>query len=135
MITILVCGDRNWSNEQVIREILGKFKHPKEIHVVHGAARGADAIAGQVAKELGMSVTEVPAEWHKFKRNAGPIRNRKMFDEFHPEAVFAFHSNITESKGTKNMVEYARSKGCKKIMVIADPNVSPLSPVIPPSPQ
>jgi hypothetical protein len=125
MITILVCGDRNWTNEQVIRETLGKFKHPKSVHVVHGAARGADEIGGRVAKELGMTVTEVPAEWNKFGRAAGVFRNRKMFDEFHPEAIFAFHSNLAESKGTKNMVEYARSKGCTKIMVIADPQITP----------
>ena len=47
-------------------------------HVIHGGCRGADGIAEDWADEKGCSVTEVGAEWVKYGRKAGPIRNRSM---------------------------------------------------------
>jgi hypothetical protein len=110
---ILVCGDRNWSNVFSIRRELQKFSG--EIIVIHGAARGADSIAGDVAKSLGFKVEVYPAKWNELGRAAGPIRNVQMLEEGRPDLVLAFHPDLKESKGTAHMVSIARKKGVKVI--------------------
>jgi hypothetical protein len=78
--------------------------------IVHGAARGADTIAGETARILGMPVEAYPADWNKHGRSAGPIRNRKMLDT-KPDLVIAFHEDIESSKGTKDCVNEALRRG------------------------
>lgn len=106
---VLVCGDRNWPRYSVIRKRLEKL--PEDTIIVHGCARGADRIAGAVAKELGFKVEKFPADWKHYGKAAGPIRNKKMLKEGKPDLVLAFHSNLSASRGTKHMVTIARKAG------------------------
>jgi hypothetical protein len=107
---ILICGDREWNDlEVMVREM---EKLPKNCTIVHGAARGADTMSGVIADSLGMTVISHPADWKKYGRSAGPVRNRTMFNESDPDLVLAFHTNIEHSKGTKDMVNYALKHGC-----------------------
>jgi len=105
---VLVCGDRHWKNEKIIERELKKL--PPDTTIIHGAAKGADNIAGNTALRLGLRVEAFPAEWKKYGRSAGPIRNRKMLDQ-NPDLVLAFHEDLSSSKGTKHMVQIAREKG------------------------
>lgn len=102
---VLVCGDRHWDQPMVILERLGKL--PPDTVVIHGACRGADRFAGEVADALGFEVEEYPAEWDLYGRAAGPIRNRQMLEEGKPDLVLAFHADIGHSRGTKDMVAVA----------------------------
>lgn len=114
---ILICGSRDYDDPLKILASLSPRFLSGETTVIHGDAQGADRIAGHVAKSLGMSVIAVPAEWDKYGRSAGPIRNRKMLD-MGPELVLAFHPDIENSKGTKDCVGEARRRGIK-VEVIA----------------
>jgi hypothetical protein len=105
---VLVCGDRNWTDQVRITSRLAQLGLGHVI--VHGAARGADTMAGVAAGNLDLSVDVYPAQWDKFGRSAGPIRNRQMLDT-KPDLVIAFHSNIEASKGTKDCVNEARRRG------------------------
>jgi hypothetical protein len=109
MARVLVCGDRYWTDKEMIKEKLSKNKDNIDM-IIEGGANGADRLASECAKELGIPVMEFPANWKKYGRAAGPIRNRQMLDEGKPEVVLAFHDDITKSKGTKNMVEQARKR-------------------------
>ena len=111
---VLFCGDRNWDNEAPIRTALLELL-PDTI-IIHGGARGADKIAGRIAKEMGFTVVEVPANWEKYGKAAGSIRNREMLS-LGPELVFAFHKNINESKGTKHMLKIAKDAGIDTILI------------------
>src|SRR6188508_2429115 len=110
---VLVCGDRNWTDIWAIYDVLHRLDRGSTI--IHGAARGADTMAGTIAKKLGFTIISVPAQWEKHGRAAGPIRNKKMLD-LNPDLVLAFHKDIENSKGTKNMVEIARKKGVEVII-------------------
>jgi hypothetical protein len=71
-------------------------------------------MAGYVAKQLGWPEPQKhPADWNKYGKRAGPIRNRSMFDSEQPELVIALHNDLAKSKGTADMVQYAESKGCE----------------------
>lgn len=106
---VQITGDRDWSDyltiEKALRAVLDD-DDPQTVIVVHGAARGADSIAGEVATELGCKVEVFPADWKKYGRAAGPIRNTEMLDSG-PDVVLAFHDDLKSSKGTKNCVEQA----------------------------
>lgn len=108
---VLVTGSRQYKNDETIFNALQKL-NPQTDTIIHGGARGADTLAGFIAKELGFKVIEVPAQWTKFGRAAGPIRNQEMLD-MEPELVLAFHENLEESKGTKDMVTRSKKKGVK----------------------
>jgi hypothetical protein len=111
---VLICGDRNWSDKALIKSRLQSFALQHDnVTVIHGAASGADNLAGEAAKELGMEVKEFPADWKTYGRSAGPIRNRQMLRQGEPDFVWAFHDNLRESKGTKDMVKVAGQLGYK----------------------
>lgn len=117
---VLICGDRNWHDRARIARAIAKL--PVGTEVIHGAARGADQIAGEEAKKLGFTVREFPADWSK-GRSAGPIRNRQMLDE-KPDFVLAFHPDIKSSKGTADTVREATRRGIK-VLVISDQEPNP----------
>ena len=105
---VLVCGDRNWSNKDTIRKYLASV--PNLELVIEGGARGADQLSKQVALEMNIPVREYPADWQRYGKAAGPIRNRQMLD-VKPDLVIAFHPAIELSKGTKDCVTEARHRG------------------------
>lgn len=78
--------------------------------VIQGGARGADRLAGQIAAAFGIDCIEVPAEWDRYGRGAGPKRNQKML-EMEPNLVLAFHEQMDLGKGTRDMVTRARKAG------------------------
>jgi hypothetical protein len=107
----LVCGSREWvAPAPILRELAELMEEEPNLIVIHGAACGADRLAGQVAAMLGIDVIEVPAEWDQHGRAAGPIRNQKMLD-MEPDLVLAFHERMDLGKGTRDMVTRARKAG------------------------
>jgi len=106
---VLICGDRNWKNFKIIDEFLATL--PQKTVIVEGNCRGADKIAGYLAKKRGMPVIAVSAKWDKFGKIAGPLRNSTMIHCYEPNLVVAFHNDIEHSKGTKNMINQAKLAG------------------------
>ena len=108
---ILVCGDRQWSDRQTIYRILLPYAtQTPPVTIIHGGARGADTLTGQIAQELGLEVRAVQAEWKRYGKGAGPRRNDKMLNE-HPALVIAFHNDLAKSKGTADTVRKAQKRG------------------------
>lgn len=108
---VLVTGSRRWVDREVIRKELSLL--PEGTLIVHGAEEnGADTIADEEAKKLGFETDPNPADWLRFHRAAGPIRNTAMLKK-HPDIdlVLAFHDDLWNgSKGTKDMVKKALEK-------------------------
>ncbi len=105
---VLICGDRQWTDYKVIRTfVAGLLSLYTDLVVVEGEQRGADLLARQACEELGVEFEPYPADWARYKRAAGPIRNKQMLTEGKPNVVFAFHNDIENSKGTKNMLKQA----------------------------
>jgi hypothetical protein len=112
---VLVCGPRVWLDQKPIDEVLRQF--PPGTIIVHGAARGADAIAGFVGELLGFEVREYPVDhaldgpWPA----AGVRRNLRMLKSEHPskdgtyvDVGVAFKLTEELSVGTGRMVEFMR---------------------------
>ncbi len=108
MIIVVVTGDRNWTNRSVIQKALSNL--PQQTILLHGDCRGLDQIAASEAIKLGIQTLSVPANWQRFGRAAGPIRNREMLD-LEPDLVLAFHDHLDISRGTKDCVQQALARG------------------------
>ena len=113
MLRIVVSGDRNWSDIQRVRQCFSRFdNHQGQVELIHGDCKGLDKMAGYVGNEKGWTVIPVPAEWNKFGPSAGPIRNSQMLD-MNPSGLIWFHDDIQNSRGTKDMIKQAESRGIK----------------------
>ena len=103
---VLVCGSRSWRDPHAIADRLAKL--PRGTTIVHGGARGADALAGTVANSLGLEVLEIPADWKRYGRSAGYRRNVAMLDDYRPALVLAFWDG--RSTGTAHTVREANER-------------------------
>ena len=115
---IIMCGDRAWLNKDAIVSVLESLD-PNTVTIVHGACRGADRIAGNAAFNLGFTVEQYPALWHRYKGGAGPIRNQQMLDTG-IDRVYAFHPDISKSKGTKHMVSIATKASVPVVLITGE---------------
>lgn len=102
---VLVCGSRDWADEDVIADRLADL--PANTQILHGAARGVDQIAANIADLYGLEVFAFPADWAVHGRRAGIMRNLVMLDE-HPDLVLAFQRD--GSRGTQHTIDEARRR-------------------------
>jgi hypothetical protein len=109
---ILVTGSRWWSDRKAVFDALDRAKGdlpPSEVMIIHGDATGADSFADQWARKNCAPRAVFPADWRRFGKSAGPIRNRQMLKETKPDLVLAFPKET--SRGTWDMVNIARDAG------------------------
>lgn len=111
---VLICGDRNWDDGEVIEIIVSGLS--SDCIIVEGDARGADRLGGEAAEACGLDYDVFPANWNLHHRAAGPIRNQEMLNSG-IDLAFAFHDNITESKGTKDMVKRLKKAGVRTYVI------------------
>lgn len=111
---ILVCGDRDWTNKELIAEVLGSIPFDT---LIEGEARGADTFAYEVVRgfqflwHVDCAILSFPADWNRYGKAAGPIRNSQMLREGKPALVIAFHNHIELSSGTADMLCKAEDTG------------------------
>jgi len=110
--SVIICGGRDWgqglsAEYQLTLELLVSIC--AKAHIIHGGCRGADMMADDIVRQLGGKDPIVyAADWIRYGRPAGPIRNKRMIKD-NPVAVIAFHNNLMHSKGTRNMLGLAIS--------------------------
>lgn len=102
---VIVCGGRDYSDADAVEQVLLAL-NPHHVTIVHGAAPGADTLAGDLGHQLGFDIEPYPADWDKHGRAAGPIRNKQMLDSG-ADLVIAFPGG----RGTTNMVLQAEKAG------------------------
>ena len=107
---VLVCGGRDFINRKLLYETLDELNIE---FIISGGARGADLLAVEWANNMFIDYVVYPADWDKFKRSAGPIRNRQMLVEAKPDLVVAFPGGV----GTANMIKQAQKAGIEVIIV------------------
>lgn len=110
---ILITGSRDWADRDVIRRALIRagqdaHVHPQGVTVVHGGARGADQIAGELAGEFGCMVEVHRADWDRYGKAAGHRRNAEMV-ALGADVCLAFP--LGESRGTRGCMALAEKAG------------------------
>jgi hypothetical protein len=107
---IAIVGTRNGAPASLFSEILSKY--PDITEIVSGGAKGVDSQAAEFAKANNFKLTVFPAEWGKYGKAAGIIRNQQIID--YADKVIAFPSR--GSKGTLDSIN--RAKKQKKLLYI-----------------
>lgn len=109
MRRVLVCGGRDFNDVDRVRR--GLLPFGRNIVIIHGDARGADALAGSFARSEGIAEIKVPAQWAYYGKIAGPIRNKWMLEGLKPDIVVAFPGG----RGTADMRDRAEKAGIQVI--------------------
>lgn len=78
MRRIAVTGGRNFMNFLIIRKAFKEIHLNENDTIVHGGCTGCDQLCAEVAKEFKANVEKHSANWSKYGRAAGPIRNEEM---------------------------------------------------------
>jgi hypothetical protein len=107
MIKVIIAGGRDFNDLNLLfkncEEILKEYS---EIEIVSGGARGADKMGEYYANKKEYQIKRFPAQWEKYGKSAGYIRNKEMSE--YGDLLIAFWDG--SSKGTKNMIDLAESK-------------------------
>lgn len=74
----LISGSRSINDYELVSDILSKANIT---HIIHGGAKGVDSLAQKYAEENNIPTTIYPANWKKYSKKAGYIRNEEMAKE------------------------------------------------------
>lgn len=74
--------------------------------IISGTAKGADSFGESYGRYANIPVIQFPAEWDKYGKRAGYIRNVEMAKN--ADALIAFWDG--ESHGTKHMINIAKER-------------------------
>ncbi len=109
----IIAGSREITDYKIVKKAIKKSGF-KITEVVSGKARGVDTLGEKWAKEHNIPIKKFPADWEKYGRSAGPIRNQEMAK--YADALIAIP--LPEGKGTQHMIKTARKDGIKVFVYI-----------------
>lgn len=123
-IRIIIAGTRTYNDLTTLTNIANhiininlykKGYKASDIEIVCGMAKGADELGEKFAKAYGHNISYFPAEWEKYGRSAGYLRNKTMAEYASYKkgygALIAFWDG--KSKGTNHMINLAKEYGLK----------------------
>ncbi|ASZ74860.1 hypothetical protein FDI69_gp043 [Rhodococcus phage Trina] len=114
---ILITGSREFNNYGLMLKVLthAKMVSAPDAVLINGAAKGADTLAYDIwTRVLKMPAETVPADWDRYNKAAGPIRNRIMVDRG-ADICLAFP--IGTSTGTRDCMKLAEKAGIKVVNI------------------
>ena len=102
---VIVAGSRDFKDYALLKEFLDKLVIFRSdfTEIVSGTASGADKLGERYAQENNLAIKRFPADWEKYGKVAGHIRNRQMAE--YADACVVFWDG--QSKGSANMVKVA----------------------------
>ena len=122
MYKILVCGSRDIKDQEFVFKKLDFLLSNKDLSsvvIIHGDQKsfdrhleifyGADHFAKLWSVLKGVKQIPFPADWDKFGKSAGPIRNKQMANE-DLDACVAFLGRNSKNAGTLNMLKLVKDK-------------------------
>ncbi|BBW98885.1 DUF2493 domain-containing protein [Geobacillus subterraneus] len=104
---VIVAGSRSFSDYRMMEQALLYYLSRCDlslVEIVSGTARGADQLGERFAQEHGCAIKRFPADWARYGKRAGLIRNEEMAK--YADACVCFWDG--KSRGTKHMIDVAR---------------------------
>lgn len=136
MVRVIIAGSRDFGDFAILeKECCKVFKslsddghlsgHVKEdcsnMEIISGTARGADKLGEAFALKYNIKVKRFPAQWNRYGKKAGYVRNKIMADYAAKSGLavlIAFWDG--KSKGTKNMIDLAKKNNLKIFVINVD---------------
>lgn len=104
----IIAGSRNIRSYQTVFYAIKKSGFDIT-HIIAGGAYGVDTTAIEIAEDLEIPYTVMPADWDTHGKSAGFRRNSAMAAV--ADALIAVWDG--ESKGTSHMILVAKARGLK----------------------
>jgi len=99
----IVAGSRTISEYSVVQSAIIESGFTIT-EIVSGCARGVDTLGEKYANLNNLPIQKFPADWNKYGKSAGYIRNGEMAR--YADALIAIWDG--QSKGTKHMIDTAK---------------------------
>lgn len=112
---IVIAGSRTVRDENQVRSRIHQLLSELNItptEIVSGKAVGPDLIGETYANMFKIPIKEMPANWNKYGKAAGPIRNKQMAE--YADMAIVFWDG--ESAGSKNMISEMSKQ--KKLCIV-----------------
>ena len=106
---LIIAGSREGFTYEDVVEAFDSLIDTVVSEIVSGGARGVDRFGEQLAKARGIPLNVKPANWDKYGKSAGYIRNKEMAE--YADALLALWDG--ESRGTKHMIDLAKKNNLK----------------------
>lgn len=103
---VIIAGGRDFDDPALLHKTCDELV-TLPATVLTGCARGADHIGELWAIGNGIPVERYPAEWDRFGKSAGYIRNKEMAAA--ADVLICFWNG--SSKGSKHMIDLANAAG------------------------
>ncbi len=103
---LAIVGGRNFNDYTLLADTIFNSLCPLEFitEIISGGAKGADTLGDNFAENNGILLTIFPAEWAKYGKQAGYVRNQLIVDNC--DMILAFWDG--QSRGTADTIEKAK---------------------------
>lgn len=112
VFALLIAGSRSVTDYQLVSRtidrLIAPIRNKYDFLIVSGGARGVDSMAETYARQREMSLRVMPADWKRYGKAAGYIRNEEMhryISTFEHRGAVAFWDG--QSKGTAHSFDLA----------------------------
>jgi hypothetical protein len=106
---LIIAGSRDFTDYSLLKAKVRQFCAGVKPIIISGCARGADRLGERYAREHGLELIQMPADWEEFGNAAGFVRNEDMLLKC--DAVLLFWDG--KSKGTQHMARLAIKRGIR----------------------
>lgn len=114
-VRVIIAGGRDFNDYKLLKEKCVEILKPymtNTITIISGTANGADKLGEQFAREYRLHCVRMPADWERYGKRAGFLRNAEMAEyaiqDGSVSILIAFWDG--KSKGTENMIANARER-------------------------
>lgn len=105
----IICGSRTIDDYELLKQAIAESKF-QVTEIVSGCASGADLLGEKWAVENGLKIHKFPADWQKYGKYAGFLRNKEMI-KFISESGCVIALWDGKSKGTAHTIKLAKEAG------------------------
>lgn len=124
----VVSGSRDYPDRQMVDGGLRWRLEPGDT-LMHGAARGVDSWAAELAARIGCRVEPMPADWSK-GRKGGILRNHAMLDRAATAKHLGWDVQFVafwdgRSPGTRDAIQYAKELGFVPVIYSPEGMINP----------
>jgi len=105
---VIIAGSRDFTDYDFLCQVMEEFINNSLLpvtEIISGRQKGADLLGECWAKERNIHIEPFPADWKKYGKSAGPIRNKQMA-EYGDYLILFWDGKIRGNigKGSRNML-------------------------------
>jgi len=109
---LAIIGSRGFNDYELVKKVLSDYKE-KVTLVISGGAKGADTLGEKWANDNNIKTLIYPAEWDKYGKKAGHIRNTDIINSC--DFCIAFWDG--KSTGTQDSIKKAKQMN-KEVLIV-----------------